>query len=241
MRRLPLLLALAALSACERPASRTDQALSADGRTIAMSGGAGGAANACFSCHGLDGAGDGVSTPRLAGKEPGYLQKQMEDYASGLRADPVMTPVAKALDDKARRAVVAYYAALPIAASGGMASTPPLWREGDPGRGLQPCAACHGDEGQGVGAGGPALSGQPQAYTIEQLGRWRLAKRRNDPRGVMGDIARKLTAAEADVLAAWLQQRSASRAPATDVATASDATAAAARSAASREGRRLDR
>lgn len=236
-----MLLVLTAVSACERPASRTDAALSATGRTIAMSGGAGGARNACFTCHGLNGAGDGVSTPRLAGLQAGYLQKQMEDYASGLRADPVMTPVAKALDDEARRAVAAYYAGLRTPAGGEAAPAPVLWTRGDLERGLQPCAACHGDQGQGVGGGQPALAGQPEAYTREQLEHWRLAKRRNDPRGAMADIARKLTPAEIDAIAVWLRRRSASPAPATDAASASGASEAAARSAASRAGRRLDR
>lgn len=243
MRCLPILVVLTVLAACERPASRTDQAFSATGRTIAMSGGAGGPGNACFACHGLDGGGDGVSTPRLAGLETGYLHKQMEDYASGLRADAVMTPVARALDDQTRRAVSAYYAQLPVSGEGeGEAGPwPPLWTQGDPARGLQPCAACHGDRGQGVGLAGPALSGQPRAYAREQMERWRLAKRRNDPRGVMGDIARKLTVAEVDVLATWLSRRPASPGPATDAASASGAWEAAGRSAASRAGRRLDR
>lgn len=236
-----MLCVLTAMTACERPTSRTDAALSATGRTIAMSGGAGGAQNACFTCHGLEGGGDGVSTPRLAGLEAGYLQKQMEDYASGLRADPVMTPVAKALDDEARRAVVAYYAELLAPTGGEAAPAPALWTNGDPGRGLQPCAACHGGQGQGVGGGQPALAGQPEAYSREQLERWRLAKRRNDPRGAMADIARKLTPAEIDAIAAWLQRRPASPAPATDAASALGASEAAGRSAASRAGRRLDR
>lgn len=236
-----MLSVLTAVTACERPPSRTDAALSATGRTIAMSGGAGGAKNACFACHGLDGAGDGVSTPRLAGLQAGYLQKQMQDYASGLRPDPVMTPVARALDDEARRAAVAYYAGLSAPAGGEAGAAPVLWREGDPARGLQACAACHGDQGQGVGGGQPALAGQPEAYTREQLERWRLAKRRNDPRGAMADIARKLTSAEVDAIAAWLRRRPASPAPATDAASASGASAAAGRSAASRAGRRLDR
>lgn len=231
---------MTALAACERPVSRTDQALSATGRTIAMSGGAGGATNACFSCHGLEGAGDGVAAPRLAGLRAGYLQKQMEDYASGLRPDPVMTPIAKALDDRARRAVVAHYAELPAPSGGETAFAPGLWRQGDPTRGLQPCAACHGDQGQGVG-NQPALAGQPEVYTREQMERWRLGKRRNDPRGAMGDIARKLTPAEIDVLATWLRRQSSSPGPATDAASASGALEAAGRSAASREGRRLDR
>ena len=241
MPRLPILLVLATLAACERSASRTDATLSATGQTIAMSGGAGGARNACFTCHGLEGAGDGLSTPRLAGLEAGYLQKQMEDYASSLRPDPVMTPIAKALDHEARREVVTYYAGLSAPAGGEAEPAPVLWSRGDPDRELQACSACHGEQGQGVGRGQPALAGQPEAYTREQLERWRLAKRRNDPRGAMADIARELTPAEIDAIAAWLKRRPASPAPATDVASASGASEAAGQSAASRGGRRLDR
>ncbi len=231
-------------TACDRPVSRTDQALTATGRVTAMSGGAGGASNACFACHGLDGEGDGVSVPRLAGLDAGYLQKQMEDYASGIRPDPVMTAVAKALDDNARRSVVAYYAGLAPRRSNASASAipaPAIWREGDPARGLTACASCHGAGGEGVGRGQPVLAGQPAAYTREQMDRWRAGKRRNDPRAAMTDIARKLTSEEIGALAAWLEQRPASPAPASDAASASAAAAAAGRSAASREGRRLDR
>lgn len=234
--------AIAVLSACERSASRTDALLSVDGRAVAMSGGAGGAASACFSCHGLEGEGDGVSAPRLAGLDAGYMLKQMEDYASGIRPDPVMGPVAKPLDDRARRAVVGYYAGLPAPPPRAQAAAPPaLWTQGDRGRGLAPCAACHGAEGQGLGLGQPALSGQPAAYTVEQFDRWRRGVRRNDPRGVMTTIAARLSPDEVAALAAWLETRPASPAPASGAATASDVEAAAAGSAASREGRRRDR
>ena len=237
-----LAVALAALSACDRAPPRTDALLSVDGRTIAMSGGAGGAAHACFSCHGLDGMGDGVSVPRLAGLDAGYLQKQMEDYASGIRPDKVMGPVAKPLDDRARRAVAIYYSSLPTA-SGGISGGPPpaLWTKGDPMRVLAPCAACHGTEGQGVGAGQPAVAEQPAAYTVEQFSRWRRAVRRNDPRGVMTMIASRLSEAEVAALAGWLETRPSSPAPASGAASASAVEAAAAGSAASREGRRRDR
>jgi len=207
-----------------------------------MSGGAGGAANACFSCHGLDGAGDGVSTPRLAGLEAGYLLKQMEDYASGVRPDSVMTPVSKALDDKARQAVAAYYAGLaPPVGRVDPIAVPALWSQGDAQRGLQPCAACHGAAGEGVGAGQPALAGQPSAYLVDQLERWRHAKRRNDARSAMTEIARGLTPEEVAAISAWLERQPASPRPATDAASGFVAGQAAARSAASREGRRLDR
>ena len=241
-----LIFALAfACAACERPVSRTDQALSANGRLVALSGGAGGAVHACFSCHGLDGGGDGVAAPKLAGLQVGYLQKQMEDYATGLRPDAVMTPVAKALDHRARNAVAAYYAGLPTPvgqnAPEEVRTTPELWSRGDPARGLMACAACHGAEGQGVSDGSPALAGQPAAYTRDQLARWRRGERRNDPRAVMTNIARELRPAETAALAVWLERRSASQAPANDAPSVLDAEAAAARSAASREGRRLDR
>ncbi|PXA95470.1 cytochrome C, partial [Caulobacter sp. D4A] len=140
-----IFVAVGVLLACGRAPGETDRRLSLDGRTIAMSGGAGGAAKACFSCHGLDGLGDGVSVPRLAGLDAGYLQKQMEDYASGIRPDKVMGPVAKPLDDRSRRAVAAYYASFPVRAAPASGAAPPrLWTLGDPARGLAPCADCHG-------------------------------------------------------------------------------------------------
>ena len=116
----------------------------------------GGAANACFSCHGLDGMGDGVSVPRLAGLDAGYLQKQLEDYANETRADDVMGPIAKWLDDGDRRAVAAWYAALPpLPASGAApaALAPAIYRNGATDRGVIACASCHGADGQGVGRG----------------------------------------------------------------------------------------
>jgi cytochrome c553 len=107
------LVVLVALAGCDRPTNHSGEAFTADGELIALSGGEGGARNACFACHGLDGAGDGVSAPRLAGLDAGYLQKQLDDYAADLRRDKTMTPVARWLDDEDRRAVAAYYAAMP--------------------------------------------------------------------------------------------------------------------------------
>lgn len=245
MRALPFLLILPPLlAACDASPGVTDRAFSADGRVIAMSGGAGGAANACFTCHGLGGQGDGFGAPRLAGLDQGYLQKQMEDYASGLRPDDVMTAVAKGLDQRGRRAVAAWYAALPApttAPTSTPAPPPPVWFAGNAARGMVACAACHGAQGQGAGQGNPAVAGQPAAYTLEQIDRWKSGKRRNDPRGVMAAAVRSLTDAEARAIAGWLSAQPASQAPDSAAASASASVAAAARPAASRETRRPDR
>src|SRR3546814_5826357 len=73
---------------CDAPSYRDP--FRATGETIAMSGGNGGAAAACFTCHGLEGEGDGEVSPRLAGLDPGYLHRQLDDYANGRREHEAM-------------------------------------------------------------------------------------------------------------------------------------------------------
>ena len=238
----PSLLTLLAVAACDSTPGRTDRAFSRTGQVIAMSGGAGGAANACFTCHGLQGQGDGAAAPRLAGLDSGYLQKQMEDYASGLRPDDQMTRIAKALDADSRRAVADYYAAMPAPAGGAATLAPAIYLRGDPARGIVACAACHGANGEGSGDGGnPEVAGQPYPYLLEQLHRWKAGDRRNDPRGVMAAAVRPLSDPEARAIALWLSRQPASRAPASAAASASASVDAAARPAASRETRRPGR
>lgn len=236
-----LLFLLLATAACS-PSNETGAAFTRTGQVIAMSGGEGGAANACFSCHGLDGGGDGISTPRLAGLDSGYLQKQMEDYANRVRQDDTMFEVARWLDASDRRAVAAWYAGLPAPPARGPAGPAPgIFLRGDPTRGVAACASCHGVDGLGVGSGNPAIAAQPAAYTIDQLRRWKTAKRRNDPRGVMAEAVAGLTDDEIVRIAAWLQTAPAAPRPDTAVASASVAASASARPAASRGERRPDR
>lgn len=172
------------------------------GELVALSGGDAGARRACIVCHGLRGEGDGELTPRLAGLPAGYLAKQLRDYADGRRSDPQMRPIARALDARAQLAVADYYASLP--------RTPPppstgrlpgvgeaLYRRGAPERGIPACGECHGARGEGGPPANPPLAGQPAGYLHEQMERWRLAKRRNDPMNVMLEISRRLTPSEA--------------------------------------------
>lgn len=184
---------------------RGQDPLRATGEVIAFSGGDGGARNACFTCHGVDGAGDGQATPRLAGVSRGYLLKQLQDYASGRRDDAVMTPIAKRLHAEDRRKVAAFYEALPVSPprpGAWSAAAEALYQRGDPTRELAACADCHGTTGVGDAAN-PPLAGQPAAYLAGQLARWARAERRNDPRGVMLAISRRLTASEIAAVSAY--------------------------------------
>lgn len=212
------------MSGCQAAPPAERDPFTATGEVIALSGGEGGASHACFTCHGLDGSGDGQAAPRLAGLDAGYLQRQLEAYGDGRRRHKPMRAVTMKLTAQDRRAVAAYYAALPWRPSVGSARQTDgaaLYLSGDPGRGLQACAACHGPSGQGGGPANPALAGQPAAYVVDQLKQWKAGERRNDPRGTMMTISQRLTDREIDALAQYVQGLSGSPAPASADAEAS--------------------
>ena len=82
------------------------------GAIIAAQGVAG-RAPACAQCHAYNGASDGSGAfPRVAGQSAYYLAKELRDYASGVRTNAVMTPIAKALSADDTADVAAYYASV---------------------------------------------------------------------------------------------------------------------------------
>jgi cytochrome c553 len=177
-----------------------------DGEVVAFGGGPGGAADACFTCHGLKGQGDG-DAPRLAGQSAGYLIKQMEDYASRWRRDSQMAPVAARLSDPDRIAVAQYYATLDSRGAGEPLEETRgerLFLNGDAMRGIRACSDCHAASGHG-GLATPRLAGQPAVYIRAQLAAWKISKRRNDPQDIMGALARRLTCADIDALARYVE------------------------------------
>lgn len=192
------------LYACSAVETTSADRFTATGELVAMSGGHAGAANACFTCHGLDGLGDGAGSPRLAGLDVGYLERQLEAYADGRRRHVQMSWIAERLSPADRKAVAAHYAAMPHTPGAlPIRSAPVLYAVGDPSRGLPACAACHGLRGQGIGPANPPLGGQPAAYLHEQIDRWRHGMRRNDPGNEMLAISQRLTPAEAQALSVY--------------------------------------
>lgn len=159
------------------------------GELIAMSGGEGGARYACATCHGARGEGNGFDAPRLAGMPAGYLQKQMQDYALGLRPHAVMRDVARFLDSNERVLVANHYAALPPRALAPATTEVPAKRTAALYAGA--CQQCHGVDAAGTAAG-PPLAGQPAFYTAQQLRDWQLSKRRGDGLHEMLRVAQEL-------------------------------------------------
>lgn len=171
-----------------------------------------GKAMVCAGCHGDDGNSAVPAWPKLAGQQPAYLVKQLQDFKVGIRVDPMMSGVAVGLLPADMQDIAAWYASQAVRPGpgvGDLALGESIYMEGRPELGLSPCAVCHGDDAkghQGLGHGGfPALAGQQASYTAKQLHDFRDARRDNDYGDMMSHIAGKLSPEEIDALAAWLE------------------------------------
>lgn len=160
---------------------------------------------ACVACHGQQGvAPAGGAFPNLAGLRPEYIAKQLVDYAQGQRANAIMVPIAKGLQDNDIGALAAYYGGLPVPPV--VAPTNPnevaakLDIQGDNARALPACANCHGMTGRGEGPLLPRLAGQPKGYFIEQMNEFRSGQRHNDDVGVMQAFSKRLTPEDIEAL-----------------------------------------
>lgn len=206
MRHRLLVLAVIVLSGAPLLAQATDAA------AIARQGNGKGAAP-CIACHGVDGGGQAAAgNPRLAGLDATYLQKQLDDFASGARDNAVMKPTATALDEDERHALALYYSKLPLRPTLAKPATPVpaadsvgalLATRGDWSRNVPGCVQCHGPAGVGVGAHFPPLAGQPAAYIVAQLKAWQNGTRHNDPLQLMQHLSSALSTQEIEAVAAW--------------------------------------
>jgi cytochrome c553 len=191
------------------------------GAVIAAQGVASGVP-ACAQCHAYNGASDGSGAfPRIAGQSAFYLAKELRDYASRIRTNAVMTPIAKALSSDDIADVTAYYASinaryLPLASPDAMLIRrgEQLAKIGDATKDLQACDNCHGPGGAGEPPAIPYLAGQYEHYIALQLTMWKRGFRNNSP-DAMADIAKRLDAQDIAAVAAYFQQVDASAPAAT--------------------------
>jgi len=166
----------------------------------------------CTACHGERGVSSSGLYPTLAGMDAAVIYKQLDDFRAGKRSWGAMNGIAQALPPRASADVAAYFASR----SNGLASAatrrsqggdPPgedtpavrLAFDGDPSRGIPPCAACHGPNEIKLGA--PALKGQQLLYIERQLAAFAQGMRQNDIDERMRTIASQLTPLEMHSLA----------------------------------------
>lgn len=121
----------------------------------------------CAACHGANGNSSSDMIPIIAGLDPAYFKRQIENYAAGKRPSPEMEPYAKEIQFLGLDQIAAYFAAqkrlpTPIRSSGEAAA-----------RGktiAAQCVICHGPDGKGEPARLiPGLAGQPPGYLAQQM------------------------------------------------------------------------
>lgn len=192
-------------------ATAVSSALAADGQAIYQKGGSNPGAIACITCHGPEGMGmDAGGFPHISGYPAEYLNKQIHDFRSGTRQNPIMLPIANGLTDEEALAVSQYIASMktPKTPEVTRAKKPEgegetLALRGDWTRNIPECVVCHGPGGVGVGTSFPPLAGQHPSYLKNQLHAWKNGTRKNDHADLMGHIARALTESEIDAIAQY--------------------------------------
>ncbi len=166
----------------------------------------------CSACHGADGNSVNPVWPSIAGQHPGYILKQLQAFKSGVRSEPLMLGQVMLLNDEDMANLAVFYGEKPAAAKS--VSDPAsldlgmrLYRGGDNEDNTAACIACHGPTGRGNPAAlVPAVKGQYAVYSAAQLRAYASGDRTSDgTTRVMRDIAAKLSEAEIQAVASYMQ------------------------------------
>ena len=194
---------IAGAAEAQRPAKPD----AAKGATLYDSGDTARGLPACLSCHGANGNSSIAANPKLSNQIEAYTHKQLVDFTTPQRVNPVMTTYAKMLTDEEKRNVAAYLAVQKT--KQGAAKNKDtvelgrkIYRGGIAEKGVAACASCHGAAGAGIPVQYPRLAGQQQDYTTAQLVAFRTGDRKNSPQ--MTALAQRLSDAEMKAVADYI-------------------------------------
>jgi cytochrome c553 len=162
----------------------------------------------CAACHGMDGNSTIPIFPKLAGRHPEYLVRELTQFVSSYRKNDIMTPIAAALNPDDFKALGEYFGAQKPtsgevldkkAAAIGMK----LYQDGDEEKGVPSCAGCHSTDGAGSKRF-PRLAGQHREYLIEQMYNFRTDKRNYGAARLMRDVSKRMSDDEIRAVAEYL-------------------------------------
>ena len=130
----------------------------------------------CAACHGANGMGNkALNAPKIAGQEPWYLERQLNNFKGGIRGahpkDPYgmqMRPMALTLaNDQAVSDMAAFLSSMPVSKS----SESTVKGDATAGKAsYMICQTCHGPKGGGNKAlNSPKLTGLQDWYIVRQL------------------------------------------------------------------------
>jgi len=161
----------------------------------------------CAACHGADGNSGTPANPKLAQQHPEYLIKQLQEFKSDKRSNPIMKGFASALSDEDMKNI-AYWVGSKKAKPGSATDKnlvmlgERIYRGGIADRQVPACAGCHSPNGAGIPAQFPRVSGQHADYAVAQLTAFRDGVRKNSLQ--MGQIAAKMNDREIKAVADYI-------------------------------------
>jgi cytochrome c553 len=161
----------------------------------------------CVSCHGAAGNSSIVANPKLSGQFASYTHKQLVDFTTPNRQQPIMTTYAKMLTDAEKKDIAAWLA-VQVHKPGAAKNKDTvelgrkIYRGGIAERGVAACASCHGANASGIPAQYPRLAGQHQDYTTAQLEAFKSGTRANSPQ--MTTLSQRMSTAEMRAVADYI-------------------------------------
>jgi cytochrome c553 len=203
----------AAASAASAPAAATPAPSEAPAAQVAVNAKPDAAAGeqkftaVCAACHGAGGNSGTPANPKLAQQHPEYIVKQLTEFKSGKRANPIMQGFASQLTEQDMKNIAAYLGAqkekpgfakdknLVVAGER-------LYRGGRQEDMVPACAGCHSPNGAGIPSQYPRLAGQHADYVAAQLVAFRDGVRKNSV--PMAQIAAKLNDREIRAVADYI-------------------------------------
>ena len=161
----------------------------------------------CVACHGAGGNSGIAANPKLAQQHPEYIVKQLQEFKSGKRQNPIMQGFAAQLTDADMKNIAAYVGSQKgkpgFAKDKDLVATgEKIYRGGIANRAVAACAGCHSPNGAGIPAQYPRLSGQHADYVAAQLVAFREGGRKNSPQ--MTAIASKMNDREIKAVADYI-------------------------------------
>ncbi len=165
----------------------------------------------CAACHGLDGNSVIPTIPKLAGRHPEYLLRELRDFVAGTRKSDVMGAIGPTIDAGDMKDIAAYFArqtptSEKITDAAAAAVGEKIFQDGNEERGLPACAGCHEPDGAGTKRF-PRLAGQHREYLVEQMMKFRNDVHTNPGARFMRTVAKRLTEDEIRAVAEYMSAK----------------------------------
>jgi len=153
-------------------------------------------ARMCNACHGANGVPmDPKTMPVIAGQQSYYIFKQLVNYRNGMREHPIMTPLAKGLQQSDLRPLADYFAAKSWPANTAAAASAAAPK------GITMCTPCHQQNFQG-GVSWPRLAGLSYDYLVASMRAFATEQRTNNTD--MVQMMKLFTDSEREAMARYL-------------------------------------